>query len=127
MNGSTNIVTQHPSQDVVYWMTRSIGLFVVLITLLLSLDVFEEGYSVLELIIGFTIHLIPTLIISVSLYLGWKNNYRGMVIFAIVTFMSITFVTFSNNPSLEFYLTFGLPPFLISIGFLISWRREKSI
>jgi hypothetical protein len=108
--------------DWLYWSPRILGIAFALFISLFALDAFQPGQPLGQNILGFLIHLIPTLFIALALLLAWKWEWVGLVLFlglaisyVIMAWGQFGFVT---------YLTISGPLLLISILFGINWLRK---
>ena len=97
-----------------------------------SLDIFGNGYSIWETVVGLFMHNIPVFILAIILAISWRHEVVGGVgfILAGLLYLALTLVRAFNNP-FEFYeLSYSLiiagPAFFIGILFLVGWRRKLS-
>jgi hypothetical protein len=104
-------------------------LFIVFLTLF-SLDVFEEGFSLLALG-GFFIHSIPSIFLLVALLIAWKREKVGGIIFLVMGVLLMIFLTiprslFVGRVTIE-PVVFILPSpiFVVGVLFLVSWHYRK--
>ncbi len=70
------------TKQLVFWCPRVLTILFALFLSLFALDVFGEGYSFWQTLIGLVMHLIPTLIILVVLAVSWRWEWVGTVLFA---------------------------------------------
>ena len=101
---------------------------------MLSFDVFEEGRSAMEILIGFLIHNIPVFALLVPVILAWKRDLVGAVTFLVVGLLFIVFVMYNvlfreevswDDPILSI-LTISGPAFLIAFLYFKSWKGRRS-
>jgi hypothetical protein len=95
-----------------HWLPRGLGLILVFLFFLFSFDVFEMEGSWLELLGGFLIHNISTLVLALLLALAWKKERMGGIV---LIFASLGFLVFFRGFS--FFLLF---PAAIGTLFLIN-------
>jgi len=106
-----------------YWAPRVLAILFIAFLSIFALDVFVEGYSFLELSIALFMHLIPALILVGVLWVAWRREKVGGIIFVIIGFLfTIFFRTYSN---LIGFLLISFPVFLIGFLFWISKLRVK--
>ncbi len=106
-----------------YWLPRILSLLLVAFFLLFSLDVFTEGSLWWEIVVGFFMHNIPTLVLGGITWLSWKKEKIGGIIFIILAIIfTLFFKTYEILPSL---LTITGIPLLIGILFLVNHYKKK--
>ena len=102
-----------------YWTPRIITILAILFMMLFSFDVFGEEVSLGKKLLGFLMHNIPVIILTIVLIIAWKwENIGGILL--IVTFIAtgILFHSFSGNSASLIIIT----PFLITgILFLLHY------
>jgi len=106
-------------ERVLYWTPRVAGLLFAGFISIFALDVFSEGYSVLETMVALFMHLIPTAVILIALGFAWRWERAGGIIFILI---GAVFTIFFNTS--EEWLTFLLisaPVLLIGVLFLVNW------
>ncbi len=108
-----------------YWAPRILGILGILFISLFSLDVFETGVSLTNLLVGFLVHNIPSLVLATVLVVAWKDERLGGYMFIMVSL--IPFILLGNS----FWVNAMLcAPFLLTgILFLVSDQRirEKGV
>jgi hypothetical protein len=107
-----------------HWLPRILGIAFVLFISLFALDVFEE-YKGLETIIGFLIHLLPSLILLAAVVVAWKYELVGAVVFFIFAVFYI-FMVGLNRP-FSWYLCISLPSAVVGVLYLKSWKNRLKI
>lgn len=81
------------------WIPRIITILAVLFMMLFSLDCFEEGYPLGQKMICFLMHNIPSFVCIMALYIAWKWELIGGVIFIVIFIAAgIFFNSFKGNP-----------------------------
>ena len=65
----------------IMWAPRVLGIIFAIFISLFALDAFGEGIPILEAVVGFLIHLVPTYIVLILLWVGWKRPFIGGVLF----------------------------------------------
>ena len=88
---------------------------------LFSLDVFEMQATPLELLGGFLMHNIPTLVLLALLILAWKRPAVGFVAFLAAAALFIIFFVRSIY-ALPNLVLFVLPTLLIAGLFYADWK-----
>jgi hypothetical protein len=108
------------------WMPR-IGMILFAAFLsLFALDIFGQGYTVWETVVGLTMHLIPTFILLGVLALAWRWPLVGGVTALLAA--TVFLLQFGNrSDTWFFYLTIIGPPVVIGLMFLADWRLRKEV
>lgn len=109
-----------------YWTPRIIVILFALFISLFALDVFDENRSTWETILALLLHLIPTAIIIVSLFIAWKWELFGAFFYPALGVIYIIWA-WGKFPVIT-YLTISGPVVIIGILFFLSWnyhRRQK--
>jgi len=102
-------------QKFLYWAPRVLSIGMILFLGLFALDVFTPGQPILYMIGGFLIHLIPNYILAIALFIAWKFELLGGIIFVL---LAIIMSLFFRNPLPVNLMLFG-PIMLIGILFLV--------
>jgi len=85
-----------------------------------ALDIFNEGYGFGETILALLIHLVPTIIVIITLVIAWRWEWVGAILFiAVATF----FLASSGGES---WVISG-PLFLIGVLFLFNWIYKEQL
>ncbi|MCD4761295.1 hypothetical protein K8R42_05395 [bacterium] len=106
-------------KNTLYWIPRIFGILFVFLVAMLAFDM--ERFAWLDLLI----HLIPALVILVSLLIGWKQEKIGGALFIILGVVYII-MSWGNVPWLT-YLVMAGPAFVIGILFLIPKSNEREV
>ena len=102
------------------WIPRILAIIFIIFISLFALDSFGTDAPLTQEIIGFLIHLIPTFVLVIILYIFWKKPlYCGLSYIILAVFFTIYFNTYRNIYSL--ILVSLLPAF---IGFLFIIFRK---
>ena len=120
------------SGKLLFWTQRILSILFICFLTLFSLDVFEPGKSVGEILLGLLMHNIPSIIMIVLLVIAWKKEIVGAVSYFAAGLLYIGLVTFRViNSDLPWYLaiswslTIAVPAFIIGVLFLINWKKKK--
>lgn len=106
---------------VIRWAPRLAAILIILFVSLFSLDVFEMEATPLELLGGFIMHNIPSIVMLVVLIFAWKRPAVGFVSFLIVGVL-FTFFFVRDIYALPNLLLFVAPILLVAFLFYIDWR-----
>jgi hypothetical protein len=109
----------------IFWLPRVSCILVIAFTSLFALDVFGEGYDLLDTVVALFFHLLPQIIILIALLLAWKRPRIGGVLFIL---LSIASLVFYGKPIFSpAHLIMTAPILLIGILFLIdSWQVQEN-
>lgn len=113
-------------KTLVQWSPRVLSILFALFLMIFSFDVFEMVAPWYELLLGFLIHNIPTLILAIVILLAWKRPLIGAIIFcAAGLFYAI--LVFSNQGLADWIsvMIIGLPAIIISILYYMDYRYSS--
>jgi hypothetical protein len=71
------------TSNLTYWLPRVLALLYIGFLALFALDVFVPGQSFIYYLTELFIHLIPNLILGIILYIAWKNEKVGGILFSL--------------------------------------------
>jgi hypothetical protein len=106
---------------IIHWTPRIAAIVIILFTSLFSLDVFEAQAPPLELLLGFLVHNIPSIVMILLLVFAWRRPVVGFVAFVIVAALFLIRSIFTL-PNL---LLFALPILMIALLFYADWKWVK--
>jgi hypothetical protein len=114
---------------IIHWAPRIAALMIIFFLGLFSLDVFGTGAPPLDVLVGFLMQNVPSLVMLVLLVFAWKRPVVGFVAFLIaaaafaIRFVGGSFV--SGSFVLPNLLLFVLPILLIASLFYADWQWLK--
>jgi len=113
--------------SMLYWTPRIAGLLITLFVGIFALDVFGEGYSFWDLIVGLFMHLIPSFVLALILVLAWRWEWIGFVAYmaAAAFFMVLAFRDLIQG--LGILLIFICPIVVIALLFGANWRWRTEL
>ncbi len=97
-----------------HWAPRVIGLLAAGFISLFALDVFQEGYGLVETGVALFMHLIPTFLLLAALVLGWRHPRAGGVAYLVLGVVAALW--FRGLPA---FVIVSLPAFVV--GGLFPW------
>jgi hypothetical protein len=106
-----------------YWAPRIMGILFIIFISMFALDVFSEGYSFWQTIIALGMHLIPSIILLLFLFLAWRWESIGGFIFIGLGILYIVIAWGQFHWSA--YFTISGPAILLGILFLLHWYYKK--
>jgi hypothetical protein len=110
--------------QLLYWTPRVLGILIAIFVSLFALDVFGEGYNFSETIAALAMHLIPTLVIIITLLIAWRWDRLGGFLFIALGVLYI--LLFWDPTHWSAYLLISGPLFLVGILFLLNGYNRGS-
>jgi hypothetical protein len=107
-----------------FWTPRLITILFIAFISLFALDVFSEGYGFWETIVALTMHLLPSIVLTIILILAWKWEWIGGVLYLIAGF--VLWVKTEPSSGLAWFLLVGMP-FLLGVLFTLGWITKKDV
>lgn len=115
-----------------FWTPRILSIIFIGFLALFSFDVFGQGYSFWETVVGLFMHNIPVMILAIILWISWKREIVGAIAFILAGLTYVALITFRNFPNGQFewyMISYSLiiagPAFLIGVLFLAGWIKKK--
>jgi lysylphosphatidylglycerol synthetase-like protein (DUF2156 family) len=113
-----------------YWAPRILSIIFLLFLAMFSLDVFGNGYTFWQTILGLFMHNIPVLILAVVLWISWKHEIVGGITFILAGLLYIASLFVTRQ--FQWYMLSWIPiisgpAFFIGILFLIGWKKRKAM
>jgi hypothetical protein len=109
---------------IIHWAPRAAAILIILFVSLFSLDVFEMEASPLELLGGFIMHNIPSIVMIVLLAFAWKRPAVGFAAFLVAAALFALFFVRSIY-ALPNLLLFVTPLLLVAFLFYADWQWLK--
>ncbi len=108
-----------------------LSLLLIIYLEIFSLEFLTPEGDWVEIIIGLFIHNIPLIVLLMILIISWKYEIVGVIAFFLAGLLYVTLnvVRFPDGwyMALAWTLPIGVPLFLISILFLINWRKKVQL
>jgi len=133
--GKGNIKYQTPVNNnfdkFIYWAPRILSIIFVLFLVIFSLDVFEPGKSVQEILISLFIHNASVFLLAAAVAISWKREAVGGITFiaAGLFYTAMAAAGVAKNGfewhMLTWFLAISGPAFLVGGLYLVSWRHDK--
>jgi hypothetical protein len=115
----------------IYWTPRILSIIFICFLALFSLDVISPELSFWQIAVGLFMHNIPVFILAVALWISWKREIVGGIIFISAGILYVVMILMNMlRNSFEWYmlswiLTIAGPAFFIGILFIINWRIRR--
>ncbi|MBD3385561.1 hypothetical protein GF407_11625 [candidate division KSB1 bacterium] len=110
---------------ILFWLPRLLTLLFAIFISLFALDVFSKESTFWEAVVGFIIHLIPTFVILLILYLAWRREWVGSVFFALLGIFYIIMTKLGMDILAYIFISGSL--FVIALLFLWAWLNKRKI
>ena len=108
--------------NVFYWLPRILAIFYIGFLALFALDVFIPGKDIMYYATALFMHLIPNFILTAVLFVAWKREQLGGILFIILAFvMSLYF----RNPLQVSVMLFGPLMFIGALFLIHNWFAGK--
>ena len=104
------------------WAPRILGFTVCLFVSLFALDAFEEGKTLIQAIPDFLLHLIPTAALVGIIFLSWRREWLGGVMF---TGFALVYA-YSARDHIDWIATIAVPLLVVGALYFVSWTRGRS-
>ena len=122
------------SIKILYWSPRIICILAILFVSIFALDAFNPQLNFWQQISGFLIHLIPSFVFVVLLFVAWKYEYIGGIIlvllglvFSVVVFRMNYRINESILMSIGIITSITVPFIIAGILFIIGHFKKKSL
>lgn len=115
---------KHPG---LYWAPRILSILFILFISMFALDVFVEGSSITQILIGLFMHLIPSFVLIIFLLISCRYEIFGGIAFILA---GITYMLMVIRSPFEWYmiswsLIIAGPAFIVGILFFLSAKLNK--
>ena len=123
---SENIIELPTKPSIIIRIARILGIAFAIFISIFALDVFKEGQPFWAILTGLLIHLIPTFIILIVLWIAWKWPLPGGILFILV---GSSYIVSANQENFVTYLLIAGPPIATGVLFLIGHflKKQKAI
>lgn len=109
-----------------YWAPRVLTLFFICFLTLFSLDIFGNGYTFWQTLLGLFIHNIPSLILLIILLISWRYELVGAIGFILAGIIYIILlIPRFHVYMLTWIIAIALPAFIIGILWYLNWKKKK--
>ncbi len=115
------------------WAPRIICILSILWISAFALDAFDSSLTIKQQLINFSIHLIPSFILLIFLFVAWKWEFIGGIIFIIIGLGLSPFIFIMNYKmnhsiwmSIGIIMLITFPFVVVGMLFLVSHYFKKS-
>lgn len=106
-------------KQILTWLPRILGILLILFISVFALDVFGEDYNLKETAIALIMHLIPSLILILVLFISWKKPLYGGTIYLILSCAYLGLV-WKRTPSIPVLFIISGPLLVLGILFIVQ-------
>lgn len=109
------------------WLPRLLAIASLAYLMLFSFDAFSTGAPVGEMILGFLLHNIPTILLGAVVALAWEHEWAGGTVFGLAGVAYIADLAFGRGFQtymLTWVLAISGPALLVSAAYWFAWRRR---
>jgi hypothetical protein len=114
------------------WFPRLLCIGAILFVSMFALDAFEPGTPFIQQLQDFIMHLIPSLVLIILLFIAWKWKLTGGILFTIIG-LGVSPIVYSMNfhrthsvwVSLSIILMVTFPFIVAGIFFILSHYQVK--
>jgi uncharacterized membrane protein HdeD (DUF308 family) len=116
-----------PANQLLYWAPRALCIVFALFISMFALDVFGEGRGFWQTLLALTMHLIPTFLLLLILWVSWRREWIGGMLFPLLGVLYI--VSAWNKPfgNWSVFLLIAGPPVVTGALFLLNWYRRGEL
>jgi hypothetical protein len=113
-------------KQTLFWTPRVAGILFVLFISLFAFDVFEEGLGFWGTLLALFMHLLPSILLAIAIYVAWKREWFGAVLFIGWAIWYVVFFRDRDFPWITYAIIAGIPT-VIGLLFLVDWIWRKQI
>jgi hypothetical protein len=114
-----------------YWSPRVLTILFLLFLALFSLDIFGNGYTFWQTVLGLLMHNIPVIVLAVLLWISWKRELVGAITFALAGLIYIGWLVVNSiRDGFQWYylswsLTIAVPAFVVAFLWYLNYKRKR--
>jgi hypothetical protein len=113
-------------KQILFWTPRVAGILFVLFISLFAFDVFGEGLGFWGTLLALFMHLLPSILLAIAIYIAWKREWFGAVLFIGWAIWYMVFFRDRDFPWITYAIIAGIPA-MIGLLFLADWIWQKQI
>lgn len=117
---------------IAHWTPRLLCIGAILFVSMFALDAFEPGIPMGQQLLNFIMHMIPSFILMLLLFVAWKRPFVGGIIFALIGIVTSPLVYNLNYnrthvvwTSLSIILMITVPFIVIGALFILDHFLQK--
>jgi hypothetical protein len=113
-------------KQILFWTPRAAGILFVAFISLFAFDVFEEGFGFWGTLLALFMHLLPSILLAVAIYIAWKREWVGAVLFIGWAVWYVVAFRAREFPWVTYAVIAGIPA-VIGLLFLSGWIWRDQI
>ncbi len=113
-------------KQILFWTPRVAGILFVLFISLFAFDVFGEGLGFWGTFLALFMHLLPSILLAIAIYIAGKREWFGAVLFIGWAIWYVVFFRDRDFPWITYVIIAGIPA-VIGLLFLADWIWRKQI
>jgi hypothetical protein len=113
-----------PLKQIIFWTPRIAAILFALFLSLFALDIFSMQLSFWETVIGLFMHLIPSILLAITIIFAWRWEWIGATLFI---GWAIFYIAAARGFDWTVYVMIAGIPALIGMLFLLGWVWRKQI
>jgi hypothetical protein len=116
-----------------HWFPRILGIVAILFVSIFALDAFDPQLTLGQQLLGFLMHMIPSLTLALLLFVAWKWELPGGIVFTLIGLV-MTPVIFKHNYAMNHSVGMSIgivsmitiPFVVVGVLFIVSyWLKKK--
>jgi len=112
------------ARRLLFWAPRILCIAFAIFLSLFALDIFEEGHCFGQIALALLIHMIPTFILLAVIFVAWRWEWAGAVLFAAAAALYAAKVL-PKHPSWAAIIS--VPLLVIASLFLANWLKRSEL
>lgn len=113
-------------KQTLFWTPRVAGILFILFLSMFALDIFDMQLGFWGTIVGLFMHLLPSILLAIAIYIAWKREWVGAVLFIGWAIWYVVFFRDRGFPWMTYAIIAGIPA-VIGLLFLADWIWRKQI
>ena len=113
------------TRKLLYWSPRVLGLLFALFTVIFAFDVFDENQGFWPTALALALHLVPTAILFLCVFIAWRKEWIGAILFFGLAVLYVVWA-WGRFP-LSVYFVMAGPMALTGILFLLNWIYRSEL
>jgi hypothetical protein len=109
-------------QRLLFWAPRALGLAFSLFLAVFALDAFSDRQPLLDAILEFLVHLLPSLVVATLVAISWHREWMGALTFAV---LGLAYAATTARGRIDWTLIVSGPLLLVSMLFLWNWIDHR--
>jgi len=111
-------------RSILFWTPRVLAILFILFLSLFALDIFGQGYTLWETLVGLTMHLLPSIGLTLALVFAWRREWVGAAAFIL---WAVFYLASMRGFPWQVYALIAGIPFLIGLLFLLGWIYRRQV